>query len=90
LLMFMYIIGSIFDRIDYLKEKLPIFRADTLALFVILMKIIVKIIEINIQQNPVTLPDFELFQTITILIYFSFFALIFGLYSIIFHKDGKN
>ncbi|MFW9973573.1 MAG: hypothetical protein ACFFDF_25560, partial [Candidatus Odinarchaeota archaeon] len=45
-LLFVYIIGSIYDRVDYFKDKLKIFRVDTIALFLILMKLIVQIIEI--------------------------------------------
>jgi len=90
LIIFIYIVGTIFDRIDYLKEKLPIFRVDTFALFIILMKIIVKIVEIAYQLNPATLPLFEFVQALITLSYFAFFALILGLYSIIFHKEGKK
>ncbi|MFX1277305.1 MAG: hypothetical protein ACFFAT_19970, partial [Promethearchaeota archaeon] len=89
LIMFIYIIGSIFDRVDYLKDKLHVFRADTIALFVILMKILVKNVEIRFQINPTNLIGFEIIQAIIVLIYFTFFAFIFGLYSIIFHKEGK-
>ena len=90
LIIFIYIIGTIFDRIDYLKEKLPIFKVDTFALFIILMKILVKIIEIAYQLNPTSLPIFEFVQAFITLLYFAFFALILGLYSIIFHKEGKK
>ncbi len=90
LIMFIYIIGTIFDKIDYIKEKLHVIKADTIALFLMLMKILVKIIEIGVQLNLISLPGFELFKAIIILINLSFFTLFFGLYSIIFHKEGKK
>lgn len=43
LLLFFYIIGSIFNRVDYIKEKIKIFSADTISLFVIIMKVVVQI-----------------------------------------------
>lgn len=43
LLLFFYILGSIFSRVDYLKEKIKVFSADTISLFVIIMKLIVQI-----------------------------------------------
>jgi len=43
LLLFFYMIGSIFNRVDYIKEKIKIFSADTISLFVIIMRVVVQI-----------------------------------------------
>ena len=90
LIMFIYIVGSIFDRVDYIKDTIKIFRADTIALFVILVKILDKLIEI--MQDVTAPPDLQsqIAQAIILLIYFGFFALFSGIYSIIRHKEGKK
>jgi len=89
LIMFIYIIGSIFDRVDYIKEKIKIFRVDTIALFVILMKIIAQLVEIG--QDLTTIePKFEIFSAIIVLLLFGFYTLILGIFSIISHKEGKK
>lgn len=93
MLLFIYIIGSIFDRVDYLKEKIKILRADTIALFVILMKLVVQIV--RIQQDlgfidPVDIIASLIFQVQVILFLFSIFALLLGLYTIFAHKEGKK
>ena len=85
LLIFIYIIGSIFDRVDYIKEKIKIFRAGTIALFVILMKLVV---QINKFIQPLPLQLF--FQVQVLLYFFIFFTLFVGLYTIFAHKEGKK
>ena len=90
LIMFIYIIGSIFDRVDYIKDKIKIFRVDTIALFVILMKMVVKLDEIMLDITGQTKIVMLVAQAIIILILFGFFALFFGVYSIITHKEGKQ
>jgi len=90
LIMFIYIVGSIFARVDYIKDTIKIFRVDTIALFVILVKMLVKLNEIMLD---VTLPSdlaFQIAQAIIVLFYFGFFALFSGIYSIIRHKEGKK
>jgi len=89
LIIFLYIMGAIFDRIDYLKEELRIIRADTIALFIILMKLIVQVSKIfpNIPGVEVT-PDIR--QDVSILYIFLFFTLIIGLYTIFKQKMGKG
>jgi hypothetical protein len=93
-LLFIYIIGSIYDRVDYIKEKLKIFRVDTIALFVILMKLIVQIIRI-IQELilPLVPPSEILLQIIRevqiLWIFFAIFILLIGAYTIFKHKEGE-
>lgn len=89
-LLFIYIIGSIYDRVDYIKDKLKIFRVDTIALFIILMKLIVQIIEILREL----LPPFDvipglILQAQILWIFFIIFILIVGIYTIFKHKEGK-
>jgi hypothetical protein len=85
LLIFIYIIGSIFDRVDYIKEKIKIFRAGTIALFVILMKL-------GVQVNKISLPlPLELFlQLLVLIFFFIFITLLVGIYTIFAHKEGKK
>jgi len=90
-LLFLYIIGSIYERVDYIKEKLKIFRADTVALFIILMKLIVQIIEIlrELFPPPDVLPGLVL-QAQILWIFFVIFTLVVGIYTIFKHKEGKS
>ena len=91
LLLFIYIIGSIFDRVDYIKEKIKIFRAGTLALFVILMKLVVQVYKI-LQPfvPPLQLILQVIFQLQFLLYFFIFITLFVGLYTIFAHKEGKK
>ena len=93
LLLFIYIIGSIFDRVDYIKEKIKIFRIGTIALFVILMKLVVQLYRI---LQPILIPLIPLelalqiiFQVQILLYFFIIFTIIVGLYTIFAHKEGK-
>jgi hypothetical protein len=90
-LIFVYIIGSIYDRVDYIKNKLKIFRVDTIALFLILMKLIVQIIEISHEfLPPMDLLPILVFEAQILWIYFAVFTLIVGIYTIIAHREGKR
>ena len=93
LFLFIYIIGSIFGRVEYLQEKIKILRADTIGLFVILMKIIVQIVKISQDLGLIPLYDIVtslLGQIRIILFFFVIFTLLIGLYKIFIHKEGKN
>jgi len=91
LLLFLYIIGSIFDRVDYIKEKIKIFRAGTIALFVILMKLVVQVNKIlQPFQTPLELVIQLIFQLQVLLYFFIIFTLFIGLYTIFAHKEGKK
>lgn len=85
LALFLYMIGSIYDKVDYLKERFNL-RADTIGLFVILMKLTVQ--AINLPTITVILPP--LLKEIGLLIIFVIITLIFGIYSIFVHKEGKT
>jgi len=94
LILFIYIIGSIYDRVDYIKEKLKIFRVDSVALFIILMKLLVQIIKIRQELLFPYFPDIVL-QQITaqvqvLWIFFVIFTLVIGIYTIFKHKEGKG
>jgi len=93
LLLFIYIIGSIFDRVEYLKEKIKIIRVDTIALFIILMRLVVQVIRIQQDLGFVPIVDVVnslIFQVRVILFLFSIFALLIGLYTIFAHKEGRG
>ncbi len=86
LFLFIYILGSILSRVDYIKEKIKIFRVGTIALFVILMKIYSQTSEITS-----TTPAQDLiFQVTVLFIFFVIFTLLIGLYKILAHKEGKR
>ena len=89
LFLFIYIIGSIFDRVDYIKEKIKIFRVSTIALFVILMKLYVQLIKIiqGVIPPPISV---LIFQAQVLFYFFIIFTLIIGLYTIFAHKEGKK
>ena len=88
LFLFIYIIGSVFDKIDYIKSKLKIIKAETIALFVILMKLYAQVFKIL--PGVIATPEIIFQQQIFLLMIFIIFTLIFGIYSIFAHKEGKN
>jgi len=90
-LLFLYIMGSIFERVDYIKNKLKIIRADTIGLFVIIMKLIVQINKI-LQEIGFRISKDELahqiaIQTIVLVWFFVIFTTIIGVYYIFKHKN---
>jgi len=91
LFLFLFIVGSIFDKVDYLKSKLKIFRADTISLFVIIMKLyaqLTKIIPI-ITGSPI--PTEAIINLhLWLLGIFLICTLLFGLFAIFVHKEGKK
>ncbi len=87
LFLFIYILGSILSRVDFIKEKIKIFRAGTIALFVILMKIYVQTMEITPSPTPV---EDLIFQVLVLFSFFVIFTLLIGLYTIFAHKEGKR
>jgi hypothetical protein len=94
LLLFVYIIGSIYERIEYIHQKLKIFRADTIALFIILTKLGIQIIKIYEELYLSILPAIILQRIITqvqiLWIFFATFTFIIGLYTVFKHKEGKS
>lgn len=90
-LLFLFIIGSIYDRVDYIKDKIKILRVDTISLFIILMKLIVQIIEILWDINPpAQLAQILILQAQILWIFFMIFNLLVGIYTIFKHKEGKG
>jgi hypothetical protein len=83
LLLFFYIIGSIYDKVDYLKKNLKIFRADTITIFLITMKLYVQVSKIF---DKADINDFLLFQEAGLFLIFMAFTLLFGIYNIFAHK----
>jgi len=86
LILFFYIIGSIYDKVDYIKDKLRLFRADTIAIFLIIMKLYVQVSKIFDRAD---INDFLLFQEAGLFFIFMFFTLLFGIYYIFAHKQKK-
>ncbi len=85
--LFLYILGTVYDKIDYLQNKIKIFRVDTIALFLITMKIYVQVSRIGVITVPV---DVQILQAQVLFIIFVFFNLLFGIYSILAHKSKKS
>ena len=82
----LYILGLVYDKIDYIKKKLRYFKVDTIALFLITMKLYVQISKL-ISRG--TSEDYVLLQQWGIFIIFLFFTFLFGTHSIITHKYKK-
>ena len=90
ILLFLYIMGSIFERVDYIQDKLKIIRVDTIGLFVIIMKLVVQINKI-LQEINFRIPRDELahqiaVQTFVLVWFFVIFTIIIGIYYIFKHK----
>jgi len=84
--LFLYILGTIYSRADYIQAKLKFLKVETIALFLIIMKIYVqvsklvpKIVEVEIQ----------ILQAGGLFVIFVFFNLLFGIHSILAHKQKK-
>jgi hypothetical protein len=82
LLLFLFIMGSIFDRVEFLKKKLRILKVDTIALFIIIMKLIV-------QANQLTTGAVTYQDEFQILLIFVVFTLLFGVYKILTYHPKK-
>lgn len=94
LLLFVYILGSIFERVDYIKEKFKIFKADTIALFLILTKLVVQIMkiwqEVITPLAPAIILEQAIIQVQILWIFFALFTFIIGIYTIFKHKKGSS
>jgi len=87
ILLFLYILGVVYDRVDYIQNKLKIFKVDTIALFLLIMKSYAQVSKkftINIAV------EVQIFQATWLFIIFMFFNLLFGIHSIFAHKYGKG
>ena len=84
--LFFYIIGSIFDKVEYLEQKLKILKAETLSFFVIVMKLIAQFFRIIPNIPGVFVPPTYLLWTQTLLLFiFLGCILFFGIHSIFLH-----
>jgi len=86
LALFFYIIGSMYEKVDYIHDKFKYFKVDTVALFVIVMKLIVQVTKLP----NVTIILAPLLQEIGVLIIFIAFTLLFGIGYIWVHEEGKK
>jgi hypothetical protein len=87
ILLFLYILGVVYDRVDYIQAKLRLFKVDTIALFLITMKTYAQV-----SKTFATTIDLEVqvFQATWLFLIFMFFNLIFGIHSIFAHKYKKD
>ncbi|MBY8989840.1 MAG: hypothetical protein KGD58_03720 [Candidatus Lokiarchaeota archaeon] len=93
LVLFIYIIGSIFDKVEYLETKFKILTAETISLLVILLKLIAQFFKI-IPEIPglrvgIDYVRLQFGLQIFLLWMFIIFILIFGIHSIVMHKEGE-
>ncbi len=82
----LYILGTVFDKIEFIKKKLRHLRVDTIALFLITMKLYVQISKLI---SRATSEEYVLLQQLGIFIIFLFFTFVFGIHSIFTHKYNK-
>jgi hypothetical protein len=92
LILFFYIIGSIFDKVEYLEKKFKIIRAETISLFAILLKLIAQFFKIIPDIPGIRFDtDFMVWLLQLILLWvFIAFILIFGIHSIVIHREGRR
>jgi hypothetical protein len=93
LALFIYIIGSIFDKVEYLEGKLKYIKVETISFFVILMKLVAQFVKLFPAIPGFGAADLltqQLFLLLIVLITFIGCILFFGIHSIIVHKEGKN
>lgn len=88
--LFLYMIGSVFDKVDYLKKKFKIIRADTISIFIILMKLITQLIKLPGFERVLIEPAEVIRLQIFLLVIFILFTLLFGIYTIFTHKEGEK
>ena len=88
--LFLYIIGSVFDKVDYLKDKFKIIRVDTISIFIILMKLITQVIKLPGFEDVIISAEEVIRLQIFLLAIFILFTLLFGIHSIFAHKEGKT
>ena len=84
--LFIYILGVVYSRSGYIQKKLKFLKVDTIALFLIIMKIYVqvsKIVYITVAE------EMQILQAGGLFVIFVFFNLLFGISSILAHKQKK-
>ena len=85
--LFIYILGIVFYRADYIQTKLKFLKVDTIALFLIIMKIYVQVSKI---VPKFVVEEMQILQAGGLFTIFVFFNLLFGLHSILAHKQKKE
>ena len=85
--LFLYILGTVYSKIDFIQSKLKFLKVDTIALFLIIMKIYVQVSKIV----PKTVAEaMQILQAGGLFAIFVFFNLVFGIHSILAHKKKKE
>ena len=84
--LFLYILGTVYSKIDYIQTKLKFLKVDTIALFLIIMKIYVQVSKI---VPKVVVEEMQILQAGGLFAIFVFFNLFFGIHSILVHKQKK-
>jgi hypothetical protein len=87
MLLFLYILGTVYSRVDYIKSKLKFLKVETIALFLIIMKIYVQVSKI---APKVVAVEMQILQAGGLFVIFVFFNLLFGIHSIITHKNKEK
>jgi hypothetical protein len=87
MLLFLYILGTVYSRVDYIKTKLKFLKIETIALFLIIMKIYVQVSKI---VPKIVAEEWQILQAGGLFVIFVFFNLIFGIHSILVHKHEKK
>ncbi len=85
--LFMYILGTVYSRAGYIQTKLKFLKVDTVALFLVIMKIYVQVSKI---VPKIVADDIKILQAGGLFVIFVFFNLLFGVYSILAHKQKKE
>jgi len=87
ILIFLYILGTIYDRVGYIQTKLKFLKVDTIALFLIIMKIYIQVSKI---VPKVVAVEMQVLQAGGLFVIFVLFNLLFGIHSIFAHKHKKK
>jgi hypothetical protein len=87
IILFLYILGTVYDRVDYIQTKLKVLKVDTIALFLIIMKIYVQVSKI---APKIVAVEMQILQAGGLFVIFIFFNLLFGIHSTITHKHKKK
>ena len=87
IILFLYILGTVYDRVDYIQAKLKVLKVDTIALFLIIMKIYVQVSKI---APKIVAVEMQILQAGGLFAIFVFFNLLFGIHSVIAHKYKKK
>ncbi|MBY9009976.1 MAG: hypothetical protein KGD74_08945 [Candidatus Lokiarchaeota archaeon] len=85
--LFIYILGVVYSRSGYIQTKLKFLKVDTVALFLVIMKIYVQVSKI---VPKIVSDEIQILQAGGLFIIFVFFNLIFGIHSILAHKQKKE